>query len=157
MKTRFQLALILFTGIAFSAQADDDAANDPGLYQWYGERSLGFNRSTGNSSVQNLLGKLRFQRDGRQWDSDIKLEAIVSSSNGEKTRQTASLEAQAGYRFSEHSYTFTNIRYVDDRFGAFASQASLSTGVGWKPFQGGAPPTGVGRWPWPASQRTATY
>ncbi|MGS2724589.1 DUF481 domain-containing protein [Porticoccus sp. GXU_MW_L64] len=130
------LLLLLIAGLACSAQANTNDTTQDNLYRWYGERSLGFSRSTGNSSVQNLLGKLRFQRDGRQWNSDLKLEAIVSSANGEKNRQTATVEAQAGYRLSEHSYTFANIRYMDDRFGAFASQASVSTGIGWKPLQG---------------------
>ncbi|MDM3870134.1 DUF481 domain-containing protein [Porticoccus sp. W117] len=135
MKTVLQGVLLLMTGLVSTAQANNTDTESK-LYQWYGERSLGFNRSTGNSSTQNLLGKLRLQRDGRQWDSDIKLEAIVSSADGEKNRQTTTVEAQAGYRFSDHSYSFANVRYMDDRFGAFASQASVSTGIGWKPFQG---------------------
>ena len=33
------------------------------------------------------------------------------------------------------NYSFANVRYVDDRFGAFRSQASLSTGIGWRTIQ----------------------
>ncbi|UTW45393.1 DUF481 domain-containing protein [bacterium SCSIO 12696] len=128
------LGMVPFAGAVNPAAAD--SADEQKLYQWYGERSLGFNRSTGNSRVDNLLGALRLRRDGRQWESDFKLDLVVSSRDGLKNRQTATVEGQAGYRFSSSRYAFANIRYMDDRFGPFASQASVSAGLGWRPFRG---------------------
>ena len=111
-----------------------DSASQPQAEPWHGERSLGFNRSTGNSSVQNLQGKIRLSRKSPSWDIDMKAEAFVSSDGERKTRQTVIADIQTGFNFAESAYSFANLRYTDDRFGPFTEQTSLSAGLGWRPF-----------------------
>lgn len=136
--TMLWTVLVVTAGLTPLAQATAESKSDAQPQKeaspWRGERAIGFNRSTGNSSVENLLGKIRLFRKNDAWDIDMKAEAIVSSNKERKTRQRVIADIQTGFNFADTGYSFANLRYTDDRFGPFTSQASLSAGVGWRPF-----------------------
>ena len=117
----------MFAGTLMAAPAAF-AADEEG---WSGEVELGFNRSTGNTETDNLLGRAIVHKNFLKWRNDLKLEIIRSSEDSVRTKESLLLELQSNRDFGKRYYAFGNLRYIDDKFGGFRTQTTLSGGIGW--------------------------
>ena len=98
---------------------------------WSGEAELGFNRSTGNTETDNLLGRFAVRKDFLKWRNELKLEVIRSSEDSVNTKDSLLLELQTNRDFGDLYYAFGNLRHSDDKFAGFRTQTTLSGGIGW--------------------------
>ncbi|UTW45394.1 DUF481 domain-containing protein [bacterium SCSIO 12696] len=98
---------------------------------WSGAAELGFNRSTGNSDTDNLLARVVVNKSFLKWHNEFKIEAIRSSEDSVRTKESVLFEVQTNREFGDSYYGFGNLRHNDDKFGGFRKQTTLSGGVGW--------------------------
>lgn len=122
------IAGALFTTATLAAPVAFCADDKSG---WSGEVELGFNRSTGNTETDNLLGRAVVNKNFLKWRNNLKLEVIRSSEDSVRTKESLLLELQSNRDFGEKYYAFGNLRYIDDKFGGFRTQTTLSGGIGW--------------------------
>ncbi|MGS2724588.1 DUF481 domain-containing protein [Porticoccus sp. GXU_MW_L64] len=126
MKTTIATTVLagLVMSLAPVAFADDDNG-------WSGGAELGFNRSTGNSETDNLLARVVVNKSYLKWRNEFKIEAIRSSEDGVRTKESVLFEVQTNREFGDTYYAFGNLRHNDDKFGGFRTQTTLSGGLGW--------------------------
>ena len=126
MKTA--IASALSAGILLTAAPASFAEDNQG---WSGQAELGFNRSTGNSETDNLLARVVVNKNFLKWRNEFKVEAIRSSEDSVRTKESVLFEVQTNRDFGELYYAFGNLRHNDDKFGGFRTQTTLSGGIGW--------------------------
>lgn len=104
------------------------------LADWTGRGEVGASFASGNSENEsaNAALELRYARD--KWSDTFGLAGNYGSDGSGTTAQRWEARGQSQYNFSDRTYWFGAGRYEDDRFSAFAYQASLSTGLGYKFF-----------------------
>lgn len=124
MKKKF-LAAVLAIAPAAACLAEDNTNS------WSGEAELGFTRSTGNTDSENLLTRIKINKEYLKWSNELRLEAINSSEDDVRTKESYLMELQANRKFSDLTYAFSNLRHVEDKFGGFRKQSSVSFGMGW--------------------------
>ncbi|MDM3870135.1 DUF481 domain-containing protein [Porticoccus sp. W117] len=126
MKTA--IATALTAGFLLASTPVVLAEDDNG---WSGGAELGFNRSTGNSETDNLLARVVVNKKFLKWSNEFKIEAIRSSEDSVRTKESILFEVQTNREFGDAYYAFGNLRHNDDKFGGFRTQTTLSAGLGW--------------------------
>jgi putative salt-induced outer membrane protein YdiY len=118
-----------------TAQAADEAVNPV----WAGQAELGFIDTSGNTDTRSLNGKFNLTHDQQPMKTRLKLEALTSEENGEKSKERYFAELKGDYTLSDRSYVASVLSYDDDRFTGFEYQGVLSVGYGyhaWRAKQG---------------------
>lgn len=111
---------------------------------WTGTGELGIAASRGNARSENVNAKLAFAREDARWKHDF--HAAVLRSKGEVlgdfdgdgvpeerfelSANRYELGASSAYKTSERSRWLAAVRYEDDDFAPYTSQATLSLGYG---------------------------
>ncbi len=106
--------------LACSAQAQE----------WKGAGEFGLAITGGNTDTQNINGKLGLVKDTDAWKHEFGLALLQSKTNDSKTAQRYEAAWTSGYKLNEMSYVYGNLRYENDKFGAFRNQTVAGIGYG---------------------------
>ncbi len=114
------LAVVLWAPLAA-------AEDEPG---WSGKGSLGFVSQRGNSETETLTISGEVIRNLTRWRHLFSAGILQSSEDGTDTAQRFDLALQSDFKVDERQYWFGTIRYEQDEFSQFESQATLAAGYG---------------------------
>jgi putative salt-induced outer membrane protein len=117
MKT---IAMICAATIAASAQAQE----------WKGVGEFGLAITGGNTDTQNINGKLGLSKESDAWKHEFGLALLQAETSDTKTAERYEAAWTSGYKLSETSYVFGNLRYENDKFGAYRNQTVAGLGYG---------------------------
>jgi len=106
------------------------AAASPAFADWTGKGQAGVVVSTGNSESKAGNVKLAVGETTGPWTNTVGFNAVYAADSVNTTSQRWELLGQTNYKFDAHNYLFGGLRYEDDRFGGYKSQATLSAGLG---------------------------
>ena len=99
---------------------------------WNGEASLAGSKTTGNTDTTDIGVAIKLQKETNQWRHNL----YGSADFGENDDVTNKQRFTAGYKLdrnlTERLYTWGNIDYFNDDFGAFENGVFLGTGLGYK-------------------------
>ncbi len=137
------LVLSAALALACSAQAKE----------WKGIGEFGLAITSGNTDTQNINGKLGLSKETDAWKHEFGLEFLqakgpttrdrfvptnsgsqflLNSETGNfKVAQRYEASGTSGYKLSETSYVFGNVRYENDEFGAYDNQTVAGLGYGF--------------------------
>lgn len=97
---------------------------------WSGSGDLGYNSVSGNSDSESLALGLNGAYQSGQWKHHGEIDAYSASQDGDTNAKSYDLRLQSDYDWSEKSFAFGKLHYLDDRFSGYASQSSISFGAG---------------------------
>lgn len=107
--------------------------SDP-FQNWKGELELGGYRSTGNTRDLGLLGSVKLERVGYQWNHKLYGRVELRRSNGETTTDRITASWQPSYKFNDRIYVYGLTQYERDPFAGYDSRYTLGGGVGYRPI-----------------------
>jgi putative salt-induced outer membrane protein len=102
---------------------------------WSGEGELGITHTSGNTTNENTIAKLKIGYARSSWEHEAKLEVLRTSDDDELTAERYGLDFESNYKLSDKDYLFGKLRYEDDSFSGYKYQASLTGGYGYKIFE----------------------
>src|SRR6185295_11661039 len=104
----------------------------PAHAQWKTKGELGGSIARGNSESESVNGAIEITYTRDKWEHVAGFAGNYGDDGTIATAQRWEVRGQSNYTFNEKAYWFGAARYEDDRFSSFDSQASLSTGLGYK-------------------------
>lgn len=123
---KFAIFFCLLNGITTYLYAQDDTENDR---SWSGSGQLGYTSTSGNSEADTLNAGLNIKIEKDKWLSEMNLDALRASSDGEKTAERYILASKTGYKLNEKNYLYYTSRYEKDIFSGY--DYVMSSGIGW--------------------------
>jgi len=123
-KFNFRFAILLCTQVAIAEESS-----------WNGEGELGLTHTSGNTTNENSIAKLKVGYSRHLWEHKANLEVLRASDDDKLTAERYELKLQSNYKWSEKGYLFGRFRYEDDSFNGYDYQTSLSTGYGHEVFK----------------------
>lgn len=130
------LVLCCALALAGSAQAQE----------WKGIGEFGLAITGGNTDTTNINGKLGLTKESDAWKHEFGLgvlkasakQVVVDLANATVIRERTVKTAQrydaawtSGYKLSDTSYVYGNLRYENDQFGSFRNQTIAGLGYGF--------------------------
>jgi putative salt-induced outer membrane protein len=115
------LVLCSALALACSAQAQE----------WKGVGEFGLAITGGNTDTTNINGKLGLTQESDAWKHEFGLGLLQAKTDGFKTAQRYDAAWTSGYKLSETSYVYGNLRYENDKFGAYRNQTIAGLGYGF--------------------------
>ncbi len=114
------LVLSVALALASTAQAQE----------WKGIGEFGLAITGGNTDTQNINGKFGLVKESDAWKHEFGLALLQSKTNDSKTAQRYEAAWTSGYKLNDMSYVYGNLRYENDKFGAFRNQTVAGIGYG---------------------------
>ncbi len=114
-------AALAFALVASAAQA-----------QWSGKAELGILSATGNTESKAANAKVDLKHEGAKWFHTLGFAALYSESAEFSTAERYEAGYQLDRKITDRLSWFTGLRGEQDRFSAFAFQATVSTGASYK-------------------------
>jgi putative salt-induced outer membrane protein len=111
------LVAVVLAALAPAAQA-----------QWTGKAELGLLVASGNTESKAANSKLDMIHEGAKWRNTVGFAALYSEGEEFTTAERYEAKYQADYKITDHFSWFGSLRGEQDRFSAFAYQATVSTG-----------------------------
>ncbi len=102
------------------------------LAQWKGKGEAGAVIARGNSDTDTVNLKLEMAKELDRWKHGFGIQALRATNDSDKTAERYAAFWQSDYKLDDRTYLFGGLRYEDDRFSGFDSQASATTGIGRK-------------------------
>jgi putative salt-induced outer membrane protein len=96
--------------------------------QWTGKAELGLLVASGNTESKAANSKLDMIHEGAKWRNTVGFAALYSEGEEFSTAERYEAKYQADYKITDHFSWFGSLRGEQDRFSAFAYQATVSTG-----------------------------
>lgn len=123
MKTHSFLSIVAaaFVLVAPAAQA-----------QWTGKAELGILSATGNTESKAANAKFDLKHEGADWTHTMGFAALYSEGSEFSTAERYEAGYQLDNRITDRLSWFVGLRGEQDRFSAFAYQATASAGVTYK-------------------------
>jgi putative salt-induced outer membrane protein len=100
--------------------------------QWSGKAELGIVAATGNTESQAANTKFDLMHEGSKWRNTLGLAALYSEGEEFSTAERYEAKYQADLKITDHFSWFGSLRGEQDRFSAFAYQATVSTGASYE-------------------------
>ena len=97
---------------------------------WKPTGELGLVYTSGNSDTLNVNGKFALHGEDERWIHDFHVLALRGEVEAAVTANRYEGAARSGYKFGERSYAFGSLRYENDDFAPYESQAVASVGYG---------------------------
>lgn len=113
-------AVVLFAALAPAAQA-----------QWTGKAELGALSASGNTESTAVNGKLDMVHDSSKWKHTVGFAALYNKGAEFSTAERYEAGYQIDDKITDHFSWFVALRGEEDRFSAFAYQATASTGASY--------------------------
>ena len=98
--------------------------------EWKGIGEFGLAITGGNTDTQNINGKLGLTKETDAWKHEFGLSVLQAKTDDTKTAQRYEAAWTSGYKITESSYVYGNLRYENDKFGAFRNQTVAGVGYG---------------------------
>lgn len=127
-KHRFLVSMCLLIGAAISSIASSEEAEN----SLKGGAELGYVATDGNSNTKTINAKLDITKSWNAWSDNVKLDAINSKQDSERSAEKYTAFNKLNYNFNDHDYAFWGMDYQKDRFSGFEYQAGTSFGYGRK-------------------------
>ena len=99
--------------------------------EWKGVGEFGLAITGGNTDTQNINGKLGLTKETEAWKHEFGLGLLQAKTDDFKTAQRYDAAWTSGYKLSETSYVYGNLRYENDKFGAYRNQTIAGLGYGF--------------------------
>lgn len=115
------IALILATPVI--ADEEDELG-------WSGKGDFGLVAARGNTESETLSLGLHFANNQEKWRHQLGLTALFASRDNVDSAERYEFTGKTDYKLSPISYAFGSLRYLDDQFSQFQSQATLAGGYG---------------------------
>lgn len=100
--------------------------------QWSGKAELGILSATGNTESKAANAKLDMVHAGAVWTNTFGFAALYSAGAEFSTAERYEAKYQADHRITDRLSWFGALRAEEDRFSAFAYQATASVGASYK-------------------------
>lgn len=100
--------------------------------QWSGKAELGFLSASGNTESKAANTKLDLIHEGARWRNTLGFAALYSEGSEFTTAERYEANYQLDHKFTDRFSWFAGLRGEQDRFSAFAYQATVSTGASYK-------------------------
>jgi putative salt-induced outer membrane protein len=100
--------------------------------QWTGKAELGVLLTTGNTESKSANTKVDLTHEGDKWKQNAYAAALYGENADFATAQRYELRYQADRKITDRFSWFVGVRGEEDKFGAFAYQATVSTGASYK-------------------------
>ena len=114
------IAVVLFAAFAPAAQA-----------QWTGKAELGALSASGNTESTAVNTKLDMVHDSSKWKHTVGFAALYNKGAEFSTAERYEAGYQIDDKINDHFSWFVALRGEEDRFSAFAYQATASTGASY--------------------------
>ncbi|MDX1304488.1 DUF481 domain-containing protein [Photobacterium sp.] len=128
---RYLFALLLLANTAAYADEEDDAPNLPPS-PLSTEVELGYQSLSGNSDSQSLNSRLGLTYVKNQYRYQGEAKYLLVDKDGEEDKRKGELELQSDMKINERAYILGNANYVDDKYGPYFTDFTLSTGLGYQ-------------------------
>ncbi len=99
---------------------------------WSGEGEAGIVLVDGNSNSKIINVGLSLSKNIEDWEHTIKLAANTAENNGDKSAESYLAAYNIKYDFSEKSFLFGDLRYLDDKFDSFNGITTIGGGYGYR-------------------------
>ncbi|WP_299021555.1 YdiY family protein [uncultured Photobacterium sp.] len=126
---RYLLALLLLANT--TAYADDEAPTKPPS-PWTSELELGYQSLGGNSDSESLNTRIGLTYVKKQLRQKAEAKYLLAEKDGEEDKRKGQIELQSDLKINERTYVLGNANYVDDRYGPYFTDFTLSTGLGYQ-------------------------
>jgi putative salt-induced outer membrane protein len=100
--------------------------------QWNGKAELGIVSATGNTESKAANTKFDLIHEGAVWRNTVGFAALYSEGAEFSTAERYEAKYQVDHRITNHLSWFAALRGEQDRFSAFAYQATASLGASYK-------------------------
>jgi putative salt-induced outer membrane protein len=111
------------------------ALSSSAFAQWKGVGEFGLAITGGNTDTQNVNGKLGLVNENDAWKHEFGIGILRSEVSDLRTANRFDIGWTSGYKLSETSYVFGSLRYENDDFGPYDSQAVAALGYGFYPIK----------------------
>ena len=111
------------------------ALSSSAFAQWKGAGEFGLAITGGNTDTQNVNGKLGLVNENDAWKHEFGVGILRSETFDVRTANRFDLGWTSGYKLTEVSYVFGSLRYENDDFGPYDSQAVAALGYGFYPIK----------------------
>lgn len=118
----------LILSFAFGVLSAGTVIADP----WSGKGELGYVLVDGNTESEVLNLGLEFEKVHDKWKHLARLDAVESKSNGVQNTKSYGAAWRTEYSFSERTFGFGEISYIDDEFDTFEKIYNVAVGAGYK-------------------------
>ncbi len=115
------MALIVAVGVAIAEEEEQG---------WSGKGELGYVASRGNTDTETLNVAAEGVYNADKWRHTAGINVLKSSESDVDTADRTEIYGQSDYKLSPVSYLFGSLRYNDDEFSQFETQATLAFGYG---------------------------
>jgi putative salt-induced outer membrane protein len=128
MKNKFSLSqhgkkLVLVSALALACSTQ--------AQEWKGVGEFGLAITGGNTDTTNINGRLGLTQESDAWKHEFGLGLLQAKNGDSKTAQRYEAAWTSGYKLSDVSYVYGNLRYENDKFGAFRNQTIAGLGYGY--------------------------
>jgi putative salt-induced outer membrane protein len=99
--------------------------------EWKGVGEFGLAITGGNTDTTNINGKLGLVKESDAWKHEFGLGILQAKTTGVKTAQRYDAAWTSGYKLTDTSYVYGNLRYENDKFGSYRNQTIAGVGYGF--------------------------
>ncbi|MCW8331831.1 DUF481 domain-containing protein [Photobacterium sp. SDRW27] len=127
---RYLPILLLLANTTAYAGDDDTPTRIPP--PWSSELELGYQSLGGNSDSESLNSRVAFTYVKNQYRQTAEAKYLLAEKDGEEDKRKGQIELQSDMKINERTYVLGNATYIDDRYGPYFTDFTLSTGLGYQ-------------------------
>lgn len=98
---------------------------------WTGQGEFGLVIARGNAKTETGNLKVEFAGSYPNWRHNLATRVLYGRSSDQPAAERWETNYQGEFKFDGKPFVYGSSRYEQDRFGAFAYQATFSTGIGY--------------------------
>ncbi len=99
---------------------------------WRGSVLAGYNATTGNTTSNNYLAKLRLAYKRERWENHFTASTERTISDKITTVKRSALSFTTRWLINKKRYTYFNTDYTNDQFAPYVDVANANLGYGWR-------------------------
>ena len=101
-------------------------------FEGKGKLELGYQSLGGNSDSESLNTRVGLTYVKKQLRQTVEAKYLLAEKDGEEDKRKGQLELQSDLKVNEKTYVLGNANYVDDKYGPYFTDFTLSTGLGYQ-------------------------
>ena len=118
---------------AVEAAREEEEIRQAGLLDhWSGQGQIGAFQSSGNSDEFGVTAALELEREGIDWEHNLRVTADYRRQNGVTSREQFLARYEPHYQINPRLFAYGLAQYERDRLQGYSSRYSLSGGIGYK-------------------------
>ncbi len=103
---------------------------------WGGEGQIGAFQSSGNTDSLGLTAQVALEREGIDWDHNLRFAADYRRNNGATDREQFTAAYEPHYKVSDRLFVYGLAQFERDRFQGFSARYAMSGGLGYRVIDG---------------------